>query len=139
MSEFKKAYSYLFYKMYKHFESGPSIWLSDWKASFSILVLEIWLCLSGLNYYSIFFKKAVLSDTILTVSSLCLVVFLAAIKYIAFEYQDRWKKVVNDFDELPKNKNKAGTYIVLTVILIIIANLIFSFFLLSKVDWQLYK
>ncbi len=135
MVSIKKAYDYLFYKIYKHFESGPSIWLSDWKASFSILVLEIWLCLSVLNYCSIIFKKALLSDTILTICSVSLVFLLAVIKYFTFEHQDRWKKVVKDFDDLPKNKNRIGSYVTLAVILIIIVNLIFSFFLLSKVKW----
>ncbi len=40
---FKKTYHYLFYKFYRFYERGPSIWLSDWKAAFSLMVLEIWL------------------------------------------------------------------------------------------------
>lgn len=132
----RKMYDYFFYKLYKSFEAAPSKWLSDWKASFFVLVLEIWLCLSVLNYYSVIVKKAVLSDEGLTTASISIVLVLAAIKYLNFEYQDRWKLVVKSFDSLPRQKNRIGAYVVWTIVVLIFINLVFSFFLLSRVDWK---
>ena len=131
----KKMYDYFFYKVYKFFDAAPSKWLSDWKASFFILVLEIWLSLSVLNYYSAIFKKTV-SDKFLLIASILIVLVLTAIKYLNFEYQDRWKLVVKNFDRIPKQKNRIGTYLMWTIVILIIINLVFSFFLLSTVNWK---
>lgn len=128
----KRAYDYLFYKLYKHFEGGPSIWWSDWKALFSIGVLEIWICLSLLNYFTVLFPDIHISDRFFIVMSILILIVLGAIKYFSFEYQERWKSVVKAFDELPKHRNRIGTYVVWGVVLLILGNLIFSFYLLSK-------
>ena len=53
----KKAYYYLFYKLYRFSEASPSRWLSDWKASLAIDVLILFVFSSMLNYYKIFLKK----------------------------------------------------------------------------------
>ena len=53
----KKTYTYLFYKLYQFYEKGVSVWMSDWKATLSLLILEIWLLLSVLVYYKVYFKE----------------------------------------------------------------------------------
>lgn len=132
MVSIKRAYDYFFYKLYKSFEGAPSKWLSDWKASFFLMVIEIWVGLSMLNYFSVLFPRINLTDKFLTVISVSIVIVLATIKYYSFEHQDRWQSVVKTFDELPKYRNRIGTYIVWGIVLLILANLIFSFYLLSK-------
>ncbi|GAA5102629.1 hypothetical protein GCM10023210_43820 [Chryseobacterium ginsengisoli] len=57
----KKAYYYLFYKIYKSIEYtseefGGAFW-TDFKTGLVIGALEIWLLLSIGNYYSIITKK----------------------------------------------------------------------------------
>ncbi len=132
MLSIKRTYDYFFYKLYKSFEAAPSRWWSDWKASFFLMVIEIWIGLSILNYFSVLYPKINLTDRFLTVVSISIVIGLVAIKYFSFEYQDRWKSVIKTFDELPKRKNKIGTYVVWGIVLLILGNLIFSFYLLSK-------
>lgn len=132
MASIKRAYDYFFYKLYKSFEAAPSKWLSDWKASFFLIVIEIWIGLSILNYFSVLFPQINLTDNFLTIVSILIVIILAIVKYFSFEHQDRWKSVVKGFDELPSYRNKAGTYVVWGIILLILTNLIFSFYLLSK-------
>jgi hypothetical protein len=128
----KRTYDYFFYKLYKSFEAAPSRWLSDWKASFFLMVIEIWIGLSILNYFSVLYPKIYLRDRFLTVVSISIVIGLVAVKYFSFEYKDRWKSVIKTFDELPKNKNEIGTHVVWGIVLLILGNLIFSFYLLSK-------
>lgn len=132
MISIKRAYDYFFYKLYKFFEAAPSRWWSDWKASFSMLVLEIWVLVSLIVYYAAFTKKDLLPDKVLDIVAIIFVLLLTIVKYFSFEYQDRWKFVIKTFDELPKHKNKIGTYVVWGIVLLILVNLIFSFYLLSK-------
>ena len=134
-----KVYHYLFYKFYKFYDVD-SIWLgakwwTDWKASFSVLVLEIWLLLSFLNYYEIFTEKDVSSYS-KNIISLATLLILVITKYIVFEHRDRWKEYIKEFDKWPKRKNKIGTIFVSILVLFILANLIYSFYLLSQINWR---
>lgn len=135
----KKAYYYLFYKLYKFSEAAPSRWLSDWKATFALLVLEIWVLLSFMVYYKVFTKRDLIPDNRLTIVGLTVVVILSLIKYFVFEHRDRWKECIGEFSRWPAKKNKTGTLIVWFIVLLIIANLIFSFYLMSQVNWKLYR
>lgn len=64
---------------------------------------------------------------------------IAIPNYFIFHHRDQWKKIVHDFDKLPKQRNRIGSVIVLLVVVAVIANLIFSFYLMSKIDWKLYR
>lgn len=135
----RKAYYYLFYKLYKFYENGPSAWLSDWKASFSIDVLIVFILLTIGGYYSIITKKEMLpadnAKFIIWVVGLS----IALINYLIFNYHDRWKKIIDDFDNLPRKKNKIGTWIIWGVIFFVFINLIFMFCLMSRIDWKVYR
>jgi hypothetical protein len=139
MMTIKKAYYYLFYKLYRFSESAPSRWLSDWKATFSLLVLEIWILVSFMVYYKVFTKKDLIPDNRLTMMGITVVVVLSLIKYFVFEYQDRWKEYVVEFNKWPAKKNKTGTLVVWFIVLLIIANLTFSFYLMSQINWKQYR
>ncbi|WP_343622713.1 hypothetical protein [Flavobacterium lindanitolerans] len=118
-------------------EAAPSRWLSDWKAGIAIIVLEIWICVSLISYFSVITKRA----TELTISSPIVflpLIFIIALNYFAFVYTDIWKEYVAEFDQLPKKKNRIGSWIVFGVVLFVIANLIFSFYLMSQIDWSQY-
>jgi len=135
----EKGYRYLFYKLYRFYERAPSVWWSDWKASFSLMVLEVWLLLSFMVYYKVITKRDLIPDNRLTIVSITVVVILSAIKYFVFEHQNRWKEYVEEFTKLPKKKNRIGTLIVWLIVLFILGNLVFSFFLLRQIDWTLYR
>jgi uncharacterized membrane protein YwzB len=139
MMTIKKVYYYFFHKFYKFSEAAPSRWLSDWKAMFSLLVLEIWILLSVMVYYKVFTKKDLIPDNRLTMVSITVVIALSLIKYFAFEHRDRWKEYVEEFSKWPTKKNKTGTLVVWLIVLLIIANLIFSFYLMSQINWKQYR
>ena len=135
----KKVYQYLFYKLYKFYDVD-SIWLgakrwTDWKASFSLLVLEFWLLISFYNYYDVFTEKD-FSSYSKNIISLATLLILVIIKYFVFEQRNRWKEYIIEFDKWPKKKNKTGTIMVWMLVLFIMANFIFSFYLISQIDWK---
>lgn len=134
----KRAYYYLFYRLYKWYEKGPSVWLSDWKAVISIGVLQVFLILSMYCYYAVYSKQILdlsIKNPIVFIPFAIIFIF----NYFTFEHTDIWKEYVAEFDQLPKKKNRIGSWIVFGVVLFVIANLIFSFYLMSQIDWSLYR
>ncbi len=131
----KKAYYYLFYWLYKLAMTGAIKSLSRFYATLAMLVLELWFVGSFYNYYTIFIDR----HSSLEVKSpqvLAFFVGIMTLNYYAFMHTDKWKEYAAEFDQWPKNKNRKGLIIVICVIAIIISNLIFSFYLMSQIDWQ---
>lgn len=135
----KRAYYYFFYKLYRFWEnvSDPKFW-SDWKATVTIIVLELLILLSIGAYY------AVISRTILDLNIKMPIVYIPSIiimttNYFAFIHTDKWKDYVEEFDLLPQKNNKTGSWIVFIIILLIIMNWVFSIYLMSQVDWSQYR
>lgn len=135
----KKGYYYLFYKLYKFSEAAPSKWWSEWKASLVIDVLIYLLLLSAGGYYSIITKKDMLPIANPKFVIFLIVIGVVSINYFIFNYQDKWRIYVAEFDRWGKLKNRLGGLIVLLIIFLVVANLIFMFYLLSQIDWKQYK
>lgn len=134
----KRAYYYLFYKFYKMSEAAPSRWLSDWKAGIVIIALETWLLLSLIIYYNVFIDRyfnLTATSPVIILSSIAILLG----NYFAFVHTDEWKAYVKEFDALPKKKNQIGSLIVFAIVVLVIANLVFSFYLMSQIDWKQYK
>lgn len=134
-----KAYYYLFYKLYKVWDtiSVPKF-MSDWKAELSIDILEIFLGLSGIVYYTIATKKWIdFGDKKYLI--LIYILFIALPNYVIFHHKDKWKQIVHEFDKWPERKHKIGAIIAWTVVTLVVTNLFLSFYLMSQVDWKLYK
>jgi hypothetical protein len=133
-----RLYYYLFYKLYRWYEKGPSIWMSDWKASLSIDVLVFFVILSFIVYYTTFIDRYFeLGDSKIIV--FLFIVGISVPNYFIFHHRDQWKGIVQRFDKIPKRKNLIGGWIVFGVVLLIIANLIFAFYQMSLVDWSKYR
>lgn len=126
----KKLYYYFFYKMYKaiQYTSYPfGNFLLGFKASLLVIALEIWFSITILNYYNIFIDRNIhFSKSIY----LGIVLFFSILSYITIDYSSTWKKYNQKFDQLPKKKNIIGSWIAVLIVLIIIMNFIFSFYLL---------
>lgn len=130
----KKAYYYFFYKIYRAilYTSAPfGNFLISFKAGIVLIILQIWSFLSIINYYTFFTGSRVelsISKPIVYVP----IILIIAFNYYTLDYLDIWKKYIQEFDRLPKKKNALGSWIVISIILILIANLIFSFYCLDK-------
>lgn len=134
----KRAYYYLFYKFYKMSEAAPSRWWSEWKASLLIDLLIFIFVFSCILYYNIFFDRNFKFENVKLIVLIYLLL-IAAPNYFIFHHHDQWKEIVAKFDQLPRRKNRIGSWIVFAVVLFVIANLIFSFYLMSRVDWSQYR
>ena len=127
----KKIYTYIFYKLYKFSEAAPSKWWSDWKATIALLALELWLLISVFIYYDLITNKGLPSDNIIALVGGIIIGVLVLIKYFMFHRHNRWKSYVSEFDSWPRRENKRGSFFVSILVLLIISNLVFSFYLLS--------
>ena len=128
-----KAYQYLYFKLYRFYESSTySRWWSDWKALTTIIVLEIWNIFSLTFYYQAFTGKSVNEFKLFDVFFWIIITIICLINWYVFQYQDKWKENIKQFDKLSKKKNKIGSIIILLFFLIIIFNAIFSIYTLSK-------
>lgn len=138
MKKIKKAYHYLFYKFYKWYEDAPFVWWSEWKASLSIDLVLYFIIISIFLYYKIFFNRFIhLSEN--NTDAIVLVLIVGGINYFIFHHQNKWKKIVKEFDQLSIKKNRIGGWLVTGFVCLIIANMIFAFYLMSQVDWTKYR
>lgn len=129
--DIRKAYEYIYYKIYKFLEKTEiaGFWM-EWRACCLVLLLNIFIIFSIINYYTIISKtRIIFSDSSLFIYISAF--FLAFFNYKIFLSKNKWKKIIIYFDRLPQKINERGTLIVLVVIIFIICNLIFSFYLLS--------
>jgi len=135
----KRAYYYIFYKLYRYYEKGPSVWMSDWKAVLTLDILASSVFLSLFNYYAIYLNRNFRFDDNrgIIILTLFLTTFLP--NHFIFQYKDRWKKILQGFQFIDKMKNRILGLVVIVMIILIFANLSFSYYLMSKVDWSQYK
>ncbi|MBO9675175.1 MAG: hypothetical protein J7577_17140 [Sphingobacteriaceae bacterium] len=135
----RKAYNYFFYKLYKFWDlvSTPKF-ISDWKAELTIDILEIFLGLSIIVYYTVITKEWIDFGNEKYIIIVYLL-FVAVPNYFIFHHRNQWKQIVHEFDQWPKKKNKIGGMIVFIIILAVVGNLIFAFYQMSLVDWSQYR
>ncbi|MCL9803988.1 hypothetical protein NAT51_00530 [Flavobacterium amniphilum] len=135
MKKLKFYYLYFYYKIYNSIEYTSKLlggaFLSEMKAGIVLIALEFWLVLSTYNYYT------VITNNNLHLSINKPIVFIpifiiVSLKIYFFTDTKKWKIYKKEFDNLSSNYNKKGTIIVTIISLLIIANLIFSFYLLSR-------
>ncbi|WP_123985308.1 hypothetical protein [Taibaiella soli] len=125
----KRAYYYLFYKLYRFYEAGPSVWMSDQKAIISIGALEIWFYFSRVSYY-VGITKAKTPIMLTKPYMFIPLVVVFAVNYFAFDRNGDWKKHVREFEKWPPKKNRLGGLIVWSGIVLILVNLIVSIYFL---------
>lgn len=133
-----KAYYYLFYKLYKVAMTGAIKSLSGFYASAGLLALEIWFLFSLYNYYAVYFNRYA-SLELNSVKVIVPLIVLVAINYFTISYRDIGKKHIEEFEQWPKKRNTIGSIIVSAIVLLVIGSLVFSFYLMSKVDWKQYR
>jgi heme/copper-type cytochrome/quinol oxidase subunit 2 len=103
------------------------------------MALELWILMSILVYYTVITKEDLMSDKLLVVVIIITGVIFSLIKYFVFDRKDQWKDYVQEFDKWPKRKNNIGTLVAWVVVLLIIGNLVFSFYLMSLINWKQYR
>jgi uncharacterized protein YjeT (DUF2065 family) len=134
----KRAYYYLFYKFYKMSEAAPSKWWSEWKASLALDTLIAFFVFSLITYFEILINPNIdIGGSKKTIIAMGIMILIP--NYFIFHHRDQWKEIVAEFDQLPKRTNRIGSWIVFGIVLLVIGNLIFSFYLMSQIDWNQYR
>lgn len=138
----KKAYYYFFYKIYRSIEytselSGGKFW-SEWKTSLVLDCLIYFIITSFFIYYKIFFNRHIhLNDG--NIDVYIVVGIVVILNYFIFHHRKQWKKIVTEFDQLSKRNNLIGGWIVFGVVILILINLVYSFYLMSQISWNDYR
>jgi len=141
MKFIKKSYYYFFYKIYRSIEYTSELsggkFLTEYKAGLVMLALETWILLSVGAYYVIFTKKFIeLNITMPIVYIPALIVY--TFNYLTIHYKDKWRQYNAEFANYSKRKNRIASWIVIGIIVVIISNLIYTFYLMNQVDWNKY-
>ncbi|RUT68554.1 hypothetical protein D0817_20735 [Flavobacterium cupreum] len=142
MKFIKKSYYYFFCKIYRSIEYtsksfGGETLISS-KAGLVMLALQIWGLFSFVAYYRIYTKTSIqLSFSMPIIYVPAIIIF--AFNYFTLDYKHNWKKYNFEFANYSKRKNIIGGWIVFGIILLIISNLIYAFYLMGQVDWSKYR
>jgi len=129
----KNWYRYFFYKLYRFAEGVPFPWWSEWKAALFLSILEFMLSISLEGYFLVAFRIDIFTDSFNTP----LMLTLLGLNYILFLHNDKWKLYVRELDKQSRKQQLRGGILVWSIIVLILSNLIFMFYLMSKVDWSL--
>lgn len=142
MKFIKKSYYYFFYKIYRSIEYTSELsggkFLTLFKAGAVMIALEIWILISLSAYYAIYTKTFIELSISMPIAYIPLIIIIA-FNYLTFDYKDNWKKYNGEFANYSKRKNRIGGWIVFGIILLIISNLIYAFYLMGEVDWSKYR
>ncbi len=123
-------YYYFFYILFKWYESFEFRWWSEWKAALSVSILEIMIVATSVGYLSMLCETRSFSDSTI---ELIIYFMILILNYFIFLHNDKWMPFIDKFDKFPKRKNQIGGVFVCATILIIVAALIFMYYLLSQV------
>ncbi len=129
----------MFYKLYKSFEkwSFPVFW-SDVKAASTISILLFFTIFSFFIYYQVFIDRY----THLSDSNFEIYIFFAItaiMNYFLFYKNKKWKKIIKEFDQLPQKTNRIGSVLVILFLILVMGNFGFTIYMLSQIDWSLYR
>jgi hypothetical protein len=134
----RKAYYYLYYKLYKLAVSVSDDALNEWKPLVTILILEVLFIAEIFVWYSVATKKIFVVNNPLA-SFLPMVAVIGIANYLFFLHKDRWKNHIDEFKRYDKKRKLIGGAMVCLLITLIIGSLLMAFYQLSKIDWKQYR
>lgn len=142
MEFIKKSYYYFFYKIYHSIEYTSELsggkFLTFYKASLVMLALEAWILISFGAYYAVYTKTFIELSITMPIAYIPAII-LYAFTYFTLDYKSKWKKYNAEFANYSKGKNRIASWIVFGIIVFIMSNLIYSFYLMGQVDWSQYR
>ena len=108
---------------------SPAFW-SEWKAASLLVLMSYSILYSLILYYTIFVNRySSLGSNLYLIFSI--------LNYLIFLHKNRWKKIVENFNNIPKNKNRIGTIFSILFFTGCIANIVFAFYMVSQTNWSL--
>jgi cytochrome b subunit of formate dehydrogenase len=133
-----RVYYFIFYCIYRFFESISRDNLSDWKAGLVIEILEISLLVTIIGQLEII-KKISIVTPVKSSYLILPVVLLAFINYWTFLKKKGWKRYESEFQSYSRPQKVIFSTAVILIILLIVTGLIFTFYQYSQIDWKRYE
>jgi hypothetical protein len=123
----KKAYYYLFYKLYKFWNKNENILLSsNFRAEISIIAIKLWIVFALYGYgFALFKLKPSISITN-PIGFVPIILVLGTTLYF-FTFSEKWKHYFEEFEQWPREKNAKGGLIVWSLIGFIFINVLITF------------
>ncbi len=134
MKKIQITYDYIFYVIYRFWEKAPSRWWSDWKTVITICFFIGFALSASINITIYLLNVDLVPRTKVLPIIFSLAVF--GLNYYYFLYKDKWRERILRFQTLGKKANCVGKTLIVIMAGTIIGSLIFSYYLLSIVDWQ---
>lgn len=90
------------------------------------------------GYFSIIFKNDIVpgDDNFVTITQ---AVVIGIFNYYFFLHKDKWKMYVKELDKQSRRQQFIGGLVVWSLVFLIFANLVFMFYLMSRINWSLYR
>ena len=134
--DIKEGYYYLFYKFCKFFKALQVKILIKSRAAICVMALELFFLFSLINYAEYFLNKH-FDLKFFSPEILIPLLILLFIKWRVLIKTDDWESYVQEFDHWSDQKNARGSWIVFIIVILSIANFIFSGYLSSpdKFRW----
>lgn len=122
--------------MYKISMSGTIKSLSKFYAELLMIILEVSIASSMYIYYVIYINRY--AKLILYSWKVFVFIFFIIITNY-FSFNKKTDYYIDLFDNMKFNKKIKYEIIIWLIVFMIFLNLIFSFYLMSKIDWSLYR
>ncbi len=125
------VYDYIFYSLFKLLDKGWGGVLTNWRASLSLGVIEVFLMMIIYALLHVWLEK---NGTFYAPRAIIFSVttFIVSIHYLAFYRNDRWKLIIKKYDQQPRKKNIFTRSIVYFFISLIVFGLYKSLNLYGK-------
>ena len=127
-------YDYLFYTIYRFWEKAPSRWWSDWKTVITICFLTVLMILSIYGNVMYIFRINLLPNS--GILPLIIGILVFGFNYLYFLFKDKWKNRILKFEKLSRKKDLLGITLVMIFSITIILSLLYSYYLISTIDWK---
>ncbi|PIF06412.1 MAG: hypothetical protein CSA36_01610 [Draconibacterium sp.] len=128
------VYNYIFYTFYRFWEKVPFRWWSEWKAVITMCFLVIFTLSSISNVVMYESHLDLIPQT--RILPIVIAALIFGLHYYLFLYDDKWKIKILRFKNFDSKKDTLGIILVVLFSGLIITSLIYSYYLLSIVDWK---
>ena len=138
MNRLKTGYAYLFYFFFNSINKVKGNILVQFKALFMITILGFVLLASIATYY-LDFSKVTIPPNFNILYLLVPIIPLVGLNLWFFERNENWKGYISEFSAWPEAKQRKWNRVMRFIVFFVFANLIFSFYLMSQIDWRQYR
>ena len=111
----KKAYYYLYYKLYNIGMAISDDFLREWKPFVTIVALETMILMEIMIWYIVVTRKSI---TVPNPSAVFvpMTIIIAFFNYLFFLEKSKWRRYIAEFEEYDKQKGSLGFWMVLLIV-----------------------